>query len=185
MRTFVALELSQEVRDGLDGLIRGLSGLTRDVRWVRPEGIHLTLKFLGEISAEGASRAAEALRRSAARHAPLSFSVEGTGWFPEKSRRPRVIWAGVTSGPELGLLQADADRELAREGFPREARPFTPHLTLGRAKNPAGAGKLLGELVKSAATVFGSVQAEEVVLFESVLRPGGAVYKALERIPLK
>lgn len=184
MRTFIALELSREIRDNLDGLIRTLSRLTREVRWVRPEGIHLTLKFLGEVSADGAARAAHALRRVASGHAPLSFSVEGTGWFPENSRRPRVIWVGVKAGPELGSLQSDVDRELGREGFPEESRPFKPHLTLGRVNNPSGTAALLEEMEKSPPSVLGRVRAEEVVLFESVLRRGGAVYTALERVPL-
>lgn len=184
MRAFIALELSPEIKAGLENLIRSLSPLTRDIRWVRPEGMHLTLKFLGEISTEQAALAVEALRRVSSRHAPVSFTVAGSGWFPERSRRPRVIWAGVEAGPALGALHKDIEGEMMSAGFPEEARPFRPHLTLGRVHSPANMDNLLDGLKKSAASLFGCATAGEIIFFESRLLPGGAVYTVLERFSL-
>jgi len=183
MRTFIALELSPEIKSGLDSLIRRLAFLTRNVRWVRSEGMHLTLKFLGEISTERAARIAEALRRVAARHAPVSFSVAGTGWFPERSRRPRVIWAGVEAGPELAALQKDVEEEMRAEGFAEESRPYHPHLTLGRVKAPANMDDFLDRLTKNADASFGRMTAEGISFFESRLQPAGAVHTVLEVLP--
>ncbi|OGD30371.1 MAG: 2'-5' RNA ligase [Candidatus Aminicenantes bacterium RBG_13_63_10] len=185
MRTFIALELTPEIKAGLDRLVRSLAPLTRDIRWVRPEGMHLTLKFLGEISEDRAARVAAALRGVSSQHGPVSLTVSGTGWFPAPSRRPRVIWTGVESGQELGALYKDLERALAAEGFPEESRPFHPHLTLGRVKAASNMDALLDRLKENAAATFGRMAAGEITFFESRLQPSGAVYAVLERFPLK
>ncbi|MBN2199200.1 MAG: RNA 2',3'-cyclic phosphodiesterase [Candidatus Aminicenantes bacterium] len=180
MRAFIALELSSEIKSALDRLVRSLSALSRDIRWVRTESTHLTLKFLGEIPAERAETVAEALRRVAARHEPLTFAVSGVGWFPEHARRPRVIWAGVEAGPELAALHKDVERELKNAGFPEESRPFHPHLTLGRAKGGSNIKDLPDRLAESKAASFGRMTAGGITFFESRLQSGGAVHTALE-----
>ena len=187
IRSFIAVELSSELLARLGDLqarMRGdlPSGL---VRWVRPGGIHLTLKFLGDVPAKESKAIAEAVRTACAPHPPFSFSVGGMGCFPN-SRRPRVVWVGVEeSSGTLARLQRDAERALKPLGFPAEKRAFSPHLTLGRVKGrDQSAIQALGEYVDRASVKVGHMQVTSVHLMRSELLPGGAVYTELAVAPL-
>jgi 2'-5' RNA ligase len=188
IRTFIAIELAAPILERLGDLE---SRMQQDlppklVRWVRPEGIHLTLVFLGEIPVERVDRVAEALRQACAGHAPFSVSIAGMGCFPN-ARRPRVVWVGVgePSGA-LARLQRDVEGALEPLGFPPEGRRFSPHLTLGRVK---GGGRqaleALGTYVEQAKVHVGEMRVEAVHLMQSDLQPGGAVYSELAVVPLE
>ena len=185
MRLFVALNLPDRVRQGLWDAVAGLRELGFPVRWVRPEGIHLTVKFLGEVAAEQEPALREALTRAAAGGRPLPVAMHGFGVFPDHTR-PRVIWAGLDPDPALELLQHRVEQEFAPLGFPTEGRPFHPHLTLGRAARDARPQDFRGlaaaiEVLRYDETVLvGSVD-----LMQSVSQGGGMVYhvRHSERLP--
>jgi 2'-5' RNA ligase len=156
------------------------------VRWTRPEGIHLTLKFLGDVQADWLEDIADALRSACAPHAPFSLSIGGMGVFPNP-RRPRVVWIGVDEPTgTLIRLQQDIERAISPLGFPTERRTFSPHLTLGRVKNGRGAAELeaLGQYAKQAQVRVGEMEAHAVYLMRSDLRPSGAVYTELAEVAL-
>jgi 2'-5' RNA ligase len=184
VRTFIALELSSEIKNELTRLVQKLAPLTRNVRWVRFEGMHLTLKFLGEISEAQAGGVTAVLEACCRGKSPISLSVMGTGWFPAGSRSPRVLWVGLEAGPELASLQSGIESALAREGFPPEGRDFRPHLTLGRVKSPQGLLPVLNEIEKAKSLEFGRMTVSQVTFFQSRLKPEGAEYSVLGRFPL-
>ena len=153
------------------------------MNWDRPEKIHLTLKFLGHIAAEDVARISEALTAAARAVAPFSFSVTELGCFPN-FKRPRVVWAGVAASdaPRVIELQKTVEVELVRLGYPREDRPFSPHVTMGRVRrevHPAEAAKV-GQAVRTeAAAQFGNQAVNQIVLVKSDLQRGGSIYTRL------
>lgn len=183
MRTFIALDLDTAIRDRLGRLIEHLRYKGGGVGWVKAAGIHLTHKFLGEIDEVKAAEVRAVLERAAAAAAPFPLAVKGTGTFPPGSRSPRVLWAGVTVEPGLAALQERLESGLEAIGFPRETRPFHPHLTIGRVKAPKLLGGIPAELAKYADADFGAMTVRKVTLFRSVLRPTGAEYSVLFEAP--
>ncbi len=179
MRAFVAIELESSIKEGISALLARLRRFDCAVRWVKPEGIHLTLKFLGEISPGLASKVHSEMDRVAGRHNGMSLEIAGTGTFPPQSRSPRVIWIGVSPNPDLALLQADLDKRLEKLGFRREQRGFHPHLTVGRIKAPRGLGPLLEALSEYSDTSLGRMTVRHIALFESRLKPTGAEYSRI------
>jgi RNA 2',3'-cyclic 3'-phosphodiesterase len=183
MRAFIAIDLAPEIKDGLRELVRTLKATRADVRWVEPDGMHLTLKFLGEIDAARADRVREVLAATALRHPAFPVRLEGTGAFPG-DRAPRVFWAGVAAGPELAAFHMDLEAALAVEGFETEARDFRPHLTLGRVKGPGRLGEAAAELDRRRTGSFGAMTVRRIALFESRLGPGGASYRIVDEAEL-
>jgi RNA 2',3'-cyclic 3'-phosphodiesterase len=178
MRAFIAIDLVPEIKEHLLAVVRDLQAARADVRWIGAGGMHLTLKFLGEIDQARAARVKETLAAVASRFRPFPLRLEGTGAFPDE-RSPRVLWAGCAAGPELAALQREIEAALEAEGFEREARPFTPHLTLGRVKGPGRIDRAMSELSRRREEVFGAMTVGKIVLFESLLRPQGAEYRAV------
>ena len=157
------------------------------VKWVAPEGIHLTLKFLGDTPSGRLGEIEAALRAACAGYAPFEFGVEGRGCFPN-TRRPRIVWVAVRDkGQTLARLQAAIERHVVPLGWPTEERGFSPHLTLGRVSKGASpaAEASVGQMVeKSVVEQIGVQQATAINLIQSELRPTGAVYTTLYRTPL-
>jgi 2'-5' RNA ligase len=188
VRSFIAIELSAEILRRVSRLQERIKadlppGL---VRWTRPEGIHLTLKFLGDVQADRLEAIADALRSACAPHAPFSLSIGGMGVFPN-ARRPRVVWTGVDEPTgTLTHLQGDVERMIAPLGFPTERRRFSPHLTLGRVKRGRSAAELeaLGRYAEQARVRVGEMEVHAVHLMRSDLHPSGAVYTELAEIAL-
>jgi 2'-5' RNA ligase len=187
IRAFIAIELSTDILRQLENLQARMkqnvpSGL---VRWTRPEGIHLTLKFLGEVPADQTEAIADAMRRACAPYTPFSLSVAGVGCFPNP-QRPRVVWVGIDEPTgALAGLQRDIERAMKPLGFAPENRAFTPHLTLGRVKG--GRRDELEALGTYACSCVVQATAQEVTavsLMRSDLRPSGAVYTELASAPL-
>ncbi len=187
-RLFVALDPPEPVRRRLAALgvdLRRTAGRHADeVRWVPPENVHLTLQFLGAVPEERVAEVQGAVRAAAASARPLSLGLKGAGGFPN-ARRPRVVWAGIAGEvAELGALVAELGRRLAPLGFAPEERPFSAHLTLGRARDGRGAPGLAGALAHAAEADGTPWRAADVVLFESHLSPKGPRYEAILRAPL-
>ncbi|HLK12877.1 MAG TPA: RNA 2',3'-cyclic phosphodiesterase [Candidatus Binatia bacterium] len=186
MRCFVALDLPAAVRaaviDAQEALRRAAP--RADVRWVGAAGLHVTLKFLGEVAEARRDEVVAALGRAAAAHSPLGLVVRGLGGFPS-ARRPRVVWAGLAGGTtKLAALARDVDAALAALGFPAEARPFRSHVTLGRVRSARGLGTLAAALERQAGVDLGAWIAADITLYRSRLGPGGATYEALARLSL-
>jgi len=189
IRTFIAIELPPEMQERIAQVQARFkqnspAGL---VRWVQPQGIHLTLKFLGDTPTQKIEEIGEILRSVCAAHTPFSFSVSGLGCFPD-FKRPRVVWVGVEEpeGHLKGLQQA-IERAISPLGFPPEGRAYSPHLTLGRVKEGRSSDiEMLGEYVKrvGAQVALGPVHVDSVSLIRSDLLPGGAVYTPLVRAAL-
>jgi 2'-5' RNA ligase len=182
-RVFIAIELSDPVKKWLAAARTALEPAVPagTVRWVDGQGIHLTLKFLGDIPARQIDEVRGAMDRAAADGKPFPVTVEGLGCFPNLNR-PRVVWAGVRAQAELGDLQSRLEIELEGVGFAREERAFSPHLTLGRVRDgiPDSRRAAIGAAVaaeKTGASV--SMKAGGFSLFRSVLRPGGAEYTVI------
>ena len=140
-RTFICLDLPETIRVQAEALQRRLAGLGDKIRWVNPRNLHLTLRFLGEISRSQVETVCLAVRCAAARVDVFPIHLSGTGCFPSP-RRPRVFWIGVADASPLVRLFETIEEELVSAGFPREARPFSPHLTLGRVRNDRSNARL-------------------------------------------
>jgi 2'-5' RNA ligase len=187
-RVFIAIELSPDVRRWLEKARSILEpGMPAGaVRWVNPEGIHLTMKFLGEIPMGRIGGVRFAMDESVMEGAPFSLTIEGLGCFPNADR-PRVVWAGVRREPMLSNLQRRLEDHLAAAGFKKEQRAFSPHLTLGRVKDGLGEDPLrrIGEVVERGSMETPAVSpVKGICLFRSILRPTGAEYSVLHRAEL-
>lgn len=183
MRAFIAVALDPEVKRTLQAFVTVMRSTRGDVRWVRPDGLHLTLKFLGEIDEAVACRVGTVLADLAGRHGPFPLGFRGTGAFPNE-RDPRVLWVGAFAGPGLAVFQEELDSVLEPEGFEREQREFKPHLTLGRVKGSGRIREVMAELDKRRDTAFGEMTARRVALFESRLRPEGPEYRIVREAEL-
>jgi 2'-5' RNA ligase len=182
MRTFVAIDIPDEIRRKIQDIIEALRVAATNVRWSRAEGLHLTLKFLGEIpptKLEGIKTSLAAVHL----HAPLALRVQGIGYFPNE-RSPRVIWLGLEGGAELRELAARVEENLQPLGFPKEDRPFTAHLTLGRLPTPGKIASVQELLRQREPLALGSFTATEFFLYESKLSPGGSVYLKIARFEI-
>ncbi len=171
------------LRDVQDELMKK-TGRTKDVSWTRPESIHLTLKFLGEIDPERVEGIYLELKKAAEGISPFSLSACGVGGFPGL-KAPRVIWVGIKESAALTQLQKNIDERLAEFGFEKEDRPFHPHLTLCRIKS-ASAGRDIGKAASDVGhEAYVAFKADSFVLFKSELNPKGAKYTALKRVMLQ
>jgi 2'-5' RNA ligase len=184
IRSFLALDPPEEilreigrVQERLRKLIHG------DVRWVRPESIHLTLKFFGDIPERDVANISAVAGKAAAGVRPMDLAIGGAGVFPDP-HRPRIIWLGMNGDvARLTTFQQGMERALQEIGFPREERPFRPHLTLGRIKTPKGLIGLTGVLEKGETYTAGRFTASGLGLFKSDLTPRGAIYTRLAGYP--
>jgi RNA 2',3'-cyclic 3'-phosphodiesterase len=183
VRLFVALEIPSAVRDNLAALIDELrktdaSGSKFRLRWVRPENLHVTLKFIGHIDVARLDSVRPALAQVRS-DSPVDIEFRGTGFFPGE-KRPRVLWVGIKGSPKLPALAGEMDKRLEPLGIPRETREFTPHLTLARFDPPGISEKLRSVVRQNTDREFGSLRAGEFHLIESKTKPSGAEYSTLQ-----
>jgi 2'-5' RNA ligase len=183
VRSFVAIGLAEPARSAVTDYLDGLRSTTGGVAWTRAENLHLTLKFLGDVERDRVAALADRLGALAAATPPFSLRVAGVGAFPSLAR-PRVLWVGVAASPLASF--ADAVELVCRAaGFPAEARPLRPHVTLGRVRegNRRGVPEL-GFLARDGGREFGASPVADLVLFRSELGSGGARHTPLARLPL-
>lgn len=182
LRAFIAIEIPPEIKKAIAAEIANLhNGAGRAVRWVATENIHLTLKFLGEISPASVELLSQALQAECDQHVPFDITVSGLGCFPN-SHRPRIIWIGLNIPPELSRLQHKLETAAARLGYTAEDKPFSPHLTIGRIREqatPAELNNVHSALEKLHVGSLGTFTAQSVHLFKSDLKPSGPVYTSL------
>jgi len=184
IRAFLALEFPPSIREKIAGYIKSLQNVSPKTRWVDPRQAHLTLKFFGSLEQEALDRIAAALAPLCSNRAPINLTLNGAGGFP-KLFRPRVIWVGLGAEKEhLKGLQQAVEETLSPLGVARENRPFQPHLTLGRNKISEANEPLYHLLRNWAEPESEPFRVEEVILFQSELKPGGPVYTKLKAFPL-
>ncbi|MBI3099373.1 MAG: RNA 2',3'-cyclic phosphodiesterase [Planctomycetes bacterium] len=185
LRTFVAVEFDEPIRDRLTAMQDRLRESKADVRWVGRDALHVTLKFCGEIAEETLPAVGSRCTAAAAAHRPGRVTVKGLGVFPPRGE-PRILWAGVDDPAGIcGGLAETLEEGMLPLGILREDRPFLPHLTIGRVRTPKGLDRLVKTMESEKAADFGTCHLREIVLFKSELHPGGARYTALGRYPLK
>ena len=181
VRTFLAVEVAPDIHAALVDLKRQLSHTGAAVRWVRDEGLHATVKFLGGVPETLLPDLRAAVTDAVGAQPPLPAAVRGLGMFPNP-KRPRVIWVGLACQP-LTDLAAAVDAALEPLGFARENRPYHAHITLGRVKELRGWAPLDSALQRHRADDFGDCAIGELIAFRSDLRRDGALYTKLWRIP--
>jgi RNA 2',3'-cyclic 3'-phosphodiesterase len=189
MRLFVAHNIDESVRQRLSTFVAGVEGFATAVRWVKPEALHITLKFIGEWEADKLPALQQAL--AAVRSPPVRLTVRDYGFFPT-ARSARVFWVGIQSEPSLADLAKAVDQACAATGIPGEQRAFSPHLTLARSKSGAPgpiagdrANTRFAQLQQKLSAMpppdFGTMTARDFHLFESKTSPSGARYTKLSR----
>jgi 2'-5' RNA ligase len=186
MRTFIAIELPDEIKAGLTDVQRSLKDLgVVDASWTRSEGIHLTLKFLGEVAESKVPDIMNGLRRAVDGTGPFRLEVGGIGTFPNP-RNARVVWVGLSGDVEkLSRLQAGVEETISSIGFERDERSFTPHLTLGRIKHIRSRDKWLKALEGVKDIRLPGFDVSTVSLMKSELKPAGAVYTEMGSVEMK
>lgn len=194
MRLFIALDIDDDIRARLQRFVEGVSGFAFEARWVRPESMHLTLKFIGEKPEESVEEIKRAV--SAVKSESFEISFCGFGFFPT-AKSARVFWVGIQAGPQLASLAAAVDQATAGLGIPKEDHPYSPHLTLARGGGRSGAPdrpnndrlnrgfqKLQEKLAVLPTPEFGTMTAREFFLYQSQPMRGGARYTKIERFGL-
>ena len=176
IRAFVAIELKDQTRARLAELMRSLHGVVTGARWVRPEGIHLTLRFLGYARRSVLESLVPALSRAAEECPATAANIAGLGVFPERGRA-RVLFVDISVPPSILRLQAACERAAVAAGFEPETRPFAPHLTLGRWKEPARRPTL-------PEVDLGPTSLDTLVLYRSQPGRTGSVYTPIETFAL-
>lgn len=187
MRAFWAIDLNQQVRSALREFQNRLRTHLPPIAWVRPESLHLTVKFLGEVDEEQLASIQQAVENGIKDLSPFSLQIESVGGFPNMNQ-PRVLWAGVSGQiADLQKLVLQVEEALIPLGFPSESKAFRGHLTLARIKQGSGeVGKgLARSQVLDQHPDFGILPVDQLCLFRSELKPTGAVYHQLAEVPLK
>ena len=189
LRSFIAVEIPAEIQNAIEHAIGSLkSTLPKPlIRWVKPRNVHLTLKFLGDVTPPNLERLVETLKVEIASHEIFSISIGRLGAFPTE-RRARVIWIGLDAPPDLAALQRRVDAAAAQMGYPKEERPFSPHLTIGRVAQTVSASDLQhirNALESTKVGILGTVPVQAIHIFKSDIQPGGSVYTHLYALPMK
>ncbi len=183
LRSFIAIELPETVKSALSELQGELKKCGADVRWVKPDNIHLTLKFLGDVEENIVEGIIDSLKGTCGKHSTFSLELSGIGVFPNK-KSPRVLWVGLTGSKILPIIQQEIDTGMATLGFKQEKRRFAPHLTLGRFKSSSGKKELADKMNLDMNTAFGLIEVNSVSLMRSDLGPAGAKHTTIAKIDL-
>jgi 2'-5' RNA ligase len=193
MRVFIALDIDDGIRARIQRFVEGVSGFAEEARWVRPESMHVTLKFIGEQPAEGVDEIRRVI--SAVKGESFEICFRDFGFFPTV-KSARVFWVGIEAGPQLASLATAIDHAASSLGIPKEDHVYSPHLTLargGRSGAPRrqkedrpnrGFQKLQEKLAAFPTPEFGTMTAREFFLYQSQLMRGGAQYTKIERFGL-
>lgn len=180
-RLFIAISLTEKQKDELAALQQRVRGYLHGVSWVKPGGMHLTLKFLGETDLSRVELIGKVMDDAAGRRSPFDSVFGKSGVFPS-IRRARVIWTGLLAGSEqVQILAGSIDRSLSAKGFSAEKRSFRPHLTIGRIRGPVEENRVKRFLEEESSFKSSPARVKEITLYESELNPRGAIYTALYR----
>ena len=175
IRTFICIEVPQTVKEQIESLQRRLRQNNAQISWVKPSNIHLTIKFLGDVRRSKIESVRDSVERAAKGLSEFDIEVSTAGCFPS-ARNPRVLWVGLGNLPDgLKQLHANVETELAREGFPREQKRFSPHLTIGRVRSPQNAARTAEDLIAQGFEPE-TFRATEVIVMRSELNSSGSIY---------
>ena len=183
IRAFIAVTVATSIVEEIAKVQAELKKIKADIRWVRAENMHLTLKFLGDVNRSQVEPILEVLRTTLQRQPAFCVYAQGLGGFPNLIR-PRVVWAGLTED-KLTAVSHAVETALVPLDFPIEKRPFRPHLTLGRVRSQQGWSDVSPRVQQHEHTYFGESLIDRVALYQSDLRPSGAAYTRLGSIPLQ
>jgi 2'-5' RNA ligase len=183
MRCFVAINLGDSLKKEIGAVVAGLNSGNWDVRWVPAENLHITIKFLGEISEDLAEKVKGKLSEVSGHHRSFEMNFFGVGVFPDR-KRPRVVWIDLRYPTELDKLQEEVEDALSTIGLERENRKFSPHLTIGRVRSLKGTESLLSALEGLRDRDFGNIEVGRISLMKSDLKPAGAQYSVMTEFPL-
>ena len=183
MRCFIAIDIPGAIRATFNDIIRKIGADSRGVKWVQAQNIHLTLKFMGDISDDLVPMIKKRLLLLGSTHRPFTVDIRSAGVFPN-FRNPNVLWIGIEASERLKSLFMEIDAALSEIGFKREGRAFSPHLTIGRVKDRRAIDPVVKELATYKDTFFGTIEVREILLMESVLKPSGAEYSEVAAIRL-
>lgn len=184
MRCFIAIDVPENIKDAIVGVIEKCGLNSKGVRWIHAENIHLTLKFLGDVKEDLIPDIQRRLAEICKRYAVFNINIRGAGAFPN-FKYPNVLWMGIDESEELKRLYEDIEESMFELGFEKEDRKFSPHLTIGRVKDRKGIEPVVKELYTFKDTFFGSIKVNEVLLMRSVLKPTGAEYSKIAGFKLK
>lgn len=189
IRTFIAVEVGNDVKARAADLIKRLKKAEADVRWVAPQNMHITLKFLGDVPNVEVPDVCRHVAEAVAQFEPFEIEFQAAGAFPDNAR-PKTLWIGVAPGEGFDRLQAMSDAIESRlhdeMGFARERRRFQPHLTIGRVNSAGAAQAALAEIVEQNTSFDASIaEIDEVLIFASYLEKSGPTYNVMGRAELK
>jgi 2'-5' RNA ligase len=183
LRSFIAIELPEEVKAALIGIQDEFKESRADIRWVKPDNIHLTLKFLGEIDGKNIGNIVQKVEGACAKYSFFELGISGIGVFPN-IRSPRVLWVGIQYAEALAGLQSEIETGMASIGYERERRKFSPHLTLGRFRSAKGEKAISEKIEMYKNDRIGSIGVQSISLMKSELSPSGARYSRVAEIAL-
>jgi 2'-5' RNA ligase len=178
MRCFIAIEMPANIRQSIADVIEKCNKKFKGIKWVAPEKIHITLKFLGEVNEGLMPEIQKRLARVCAARDIFSIAIKGAGAFPN-FKYPNVLWIGIDESEELKRLYEDIEDVLSELGFERESRKYSPHLTIGRVKDRKGIEPVIKEIYTFKDAFFGSIDVNEILLMRSVLKSEGAEYSKI------
>jgi len=178
MRCFIAIDMPENLKDAIAGVIEKCRLDSKGVRWVPAENVHLTLKFLGDVKEDLIPEIKNGLALICMRRNMFNISIRGAGAFPN-FKYPNVLWIGINESEELKRLYEDIEESMSGLGFEKEDRKLSPHLTIGRVRDRKGVEPAIKELYTFKNTFFGSIEVNEVLLMRSVLKPAGAEYSVI------
>jgi len=178
LRCFIAIDISVQTRNELGELIDILKKCNGDVKWVMPENVHVTLKFLGDTAEDMLPKIGASLSAVISSYKPFSIKVHGTGVFPS-GKSPRVIWVGLEDSDMLKSLKGGIENTMSAFGYQKEDKEFRPHLTIGRVRSRRGMIGVMNELDNFKERDFGELRVDRIIFMKSELRPKGAEYTCL------
>ncbi len=178
LRCFIAIDIPKEIKENISEVINLLSKYGADIKWVKPENLHITLKFLGKTQDLLISKIKEELSHVISLYNPFHIKIYGTGMFPAV-KRPRIIWIGVENSNVLISLKEDIEESMSMLGYQKEEKEFNPHLTIGRIRSHKGIQNIIAALNNFKDKFFGNIMIERIKLMKSDLKPEGAEYTCL------
>jgi len=185
IRTFIAVEIDNLTKQKISELISNLKKSDADAKWIAENQMHLTLKFLGNIEENKVQEISDTLKSIASAFREFDIALSGIGAFPD-IKRPRVIWIGIDKGADnLKSLANQVEMEMGKLGFEKEKRGFKSHLTLGRVRSSKNISNLIDLIKKTDFSYSNEIKINELILFQSMLTPKGAVYTQLAGLNLK
>jgi 2'-5' RNA ligase len=183
MRCFIAIDMPENIKDAIAGVIEKCGLNAKGIKWVPVRNVHLTLKFLGDVKEDIIPEIEKGLALICMSRNVFNINICGAGAFPN-FKYPNVLWIGINESEELKGLYEDIEESMFESGFEKEDRKFSPHLTIGRVRDRKGIEPLMKELYTFKDTFFGSIEVNEVLLMRSVLKSTGAEYSVTARFKL-